>query len=466
MSNLETLGSNNTMTLWTWPWTSSRRPVRNRSQQRLSRTPTAHSNGNNNNTRFMYTLKYTLILLAVFVVLSWISQEYENSHYYLMDNIIAEASTKQPGDLGMAVLVAGSTQRFLFDSFVEHVANANAKPKPNAPGKVHIDYFSILTLKAGPAFRQAEGYMGHLAGRDKSFDGILATVEPRKLALIRREMINTMTRALAVENTNTHIRALRILADPIEYDAVLDPARDREKVRFDAEQKEKKDASKTFDVFAQFPMMDKREKALVRTRAGNKNIIRLFLAQESLYKTEFLSYEKEKEPGFYDYLLILRDDTLWLGDFDLRAIIATDPTADAYVLSCDAREPELLPPEINDHGILIRRKYAHLIGAYVAAMTAFDLYDCHDSVTEWLGKNRGCNSEMVLKYILDTNHVKVKRIPQSMIPFQRSVLIDGNFNKDNPGEDYYCYHKFCQSYAEPLVLPPDLQKCKALTFDS
>jgi len=42
-------------------------------------------------------------------------------------------------------------------------------------------------------------------------------------------------------------------------------------------------------------MMDLRPKAFVRTKAGNKNMIRLFLALESLYTTEFLDYERSQQ---------------------------------------------------------------------------------------------------------------------------------------------------------------------------
>jgi len=197
----------------------------------------------------------------------------------------------------------------------------------------------------------------------------------------------------------------------------------------------------------------------------------LFLALESLWKNEFLDYEKKKQQqskskSKYDYVLILRDDTLWLADFDLEKVIATDPTADAYILSCDGRDPKMLPPEWNDHGILIRRSKADIVGEYVSAMTAsFDtLTECHNSVTPWLGKNRGCNSEMILKHILslEVNNIKVKLVPQSVLPFERAVLIDNNNNDDT--DDYYCYHKFCQSIQEPLQLPSEIRKCKDLTF--
>jgi len=358
----------------------------------------------------------------------------------------------------LAVLVAGSTQRFLFDSFVEHVAGA-ALQKINKA--VDIDYFAILTLKSGPAFRQDAGYMGHLAGHDNIFKAILGNSSNNKdpVDAIQSQMMNIMTSALSsiTKNSNTNIRALRLLGEPIEDDPILD----------DVRKKEEKLASQNsngneepFDLFRQFPMMDRRQKALTRTQAGNKNMIRLFLALESLWNTEFVDFERKREGGNYDYVLILRDDTLWLDDFDLHKVIATDPSADAYILSCDARQPQMLPPELNDHGILISRNKASVMGKYVSAMASLDLHKCHESVEEWLGKERGCNSEMILKHVLESNQIKVKLVPQSVLPFERAVLIDGESN----GDDYYCYHKFCQSIDQPLELPPEIKKCKELTF--
>lgn len=384
----------------------------------------------------------------------------------------------------MAVLIAGSTERFLFDSFVKHVADT---PSSGAP--INIDYFAILTMQSGPAFRQDDGYMGHLAGHDKLFGRILATSEESSLEKIHKRLMNAMLNAVMFSSEksktiNTNIVALRLLEEPIEDDPVLDRAWSRERHRFEEEQKSgtKHEAMAGFDLFRQFPMMDKREKALGRTHAGNKNMIRMFLALESLYKTEFLSYEKTQkhqlkqlpEPRYYyDYVLILRDDTLWLGDFDLHKVIATDPTADAYILSCDARDPKMLSPEINDHGILIRRDRAVFVGEYVSTMAALDLQECHDSVTEWVGKERGCNSEMILKYVLEKHEIKVKLVPQSLLPFERSVRIDGksaqtgdNKNGGGGNDDFYCYHKFCQSVDEPLELPSEIQRCKELTFSS
>ena len=281
--------------------------------------------------------------------------------------------------------------------------------------------------------------------------------------------------------TTTKIRALRLLEEPMEDDPVLDEMRKKQ------QQSSSSSSSPRDEIFQQFPMMDKREKALARTQAGNKNIVRLFLALESLWDNEFLEQEAKLRNNnnnnnnnhyYYDYVLILRDDTLWLDDFDLQRVVATDPTADAYVLSCDARTPTMLPPEINDHGILIKRHKASVLGRYVSAMASVDLQECHNHVQKWVGEDRGCNSEMILKHVLEHHDIKTKLVPQSLLPFERAVLVDGKSQgsslssssslrqggNHHKAEDFYCYHKFCQSVDQPLVLPSEIQQCKELSF--
>ena len=121
--------------------------------------------------------------------------------------------------------------------------------------------------------------------------------------------------------------------------------------------------------------------------------------------------------------------------------------------------------KINDHGILVKRDKASVLGEYVSAMASLNLQKCHDSVVQWLGKERGCNSEMILKHVLESNQIKIQLVPQSLLPFERAVLIDGNSH--SAGEkDFYCYHKFCQSVDAPLQLPSTMQRCKDLKFPS
>jgi hypothetical protein len=213
-------------------------------------------------------------------------------------------------------------------------------------------------------------------------------------------------------------------------------------------------------LFAQFPMKDERTKALEQTKAGNKNMIRLFLLLELLWKQDVLVAERQQGRP-YDYVMLARDDTLWLDDFSLQTVIQINPDADAYILSCDAREPQMLPPEINDHGVLLKRETAgDILGQYVTTLVKqTDLNACHTSVEAWLGRERGCNSEMILKHVLKESNLSVQLVPQSALPFERAVLVE-----HNNGKKEYCFHKFCQSKDSPLQLPPGMKKCKDIPF--
>jgi len=523
-------GNNNMASLWTWPWSKSSRTLSMTTIKQRSLLTINNKISNRNGGRAGKSIIHLIsFFILSIIILFWRADNESIQISYLTDVIIEKEKDREPATsietkTNLAVLVAGSTQRFLFHSFVDHVI------KP-CPSNVSIDYFAILTMKSGPAFRQEDGYMGHLVGRDKMFENILLTTADQQnnnnhiqsVDVVQNSMIEVMTKAIeenkksrtttttTAATATANVRALRLLEEPIEDDPILVNVRIRE---FNKEQQENNSntnnnqdsnkeettvVSSSYDLYQQFPMMDLRPKAFVRTKAGNKNMVRLFLALESLYKTEFLDYERSQKMKerirqqqqkrnsgqqlpqhhhqsyhYYDYVLILRDDTLWLEDFDLNAIINSDPTADAYILSCDGRTPTMLEPEMNDHGILIRRDKADIVGKYISSMAKADLHKCHHSVEPWLGKERGCNSEMILKFILqEVNNLKIKLISQSLLPFQRSVLIqndDTNNNSNKQGDDddndYYCYHKFCQSMDNPLQLPNDIKKCKELKFEA
>ncbi|OEU08263.1 hypothetical protein FRACYDRAFT_250051 [Fragilariopsis cylindrus CCMP1102] len=506
-------GSNNSTSLWTYPW---------RTTQQTQNYYNNSSSKSRNNTRSgsMTMIKQRsstpngmsirngiLFILCLFILISFFlfRQMDENMQTYLLDlNVVDVATTvenkiNKNKNLKLAVLVAGSTQRFLFDSFVEHVvkptsnSNSNSNNSNSGSVDVDIDYFAILTLKSGPAFRQEDGYMNHLTGHDKMFQNINFNFSNTNDSVesIQKSMYDTMTNAIKdVKGTTnsgssgntggtTTLRALRLLEEPIEKSAILDDVTIRERKKWNNNANNNAKDNAEYDLYAHFPMKDYRPKAMVRTKAGNKNMIRLFLALESLYDTEFLHYEKKEKSTnyYYDYVLILRDDTLWLNDFDLQAVLQSDSTADAYILSCNHRQPPMLLPEMNDHGILIKRNKANIVGKYITSLSEYpkiNLNECHESVEQYMGKNngdRGCNSEMLLKFILEKNKINVKLVDQSLLPFQRSVLIhnqekenENDNDNDNDNDDYYCYHKFCQSIENPLQLPNNIKKCKELLF--
>jgi hypothetical protein len=355
-----------------------------------------------------------------------------------------------------------------------------------------VDYFVWLTVNAGPGFRQVQqqqtqqsaiaanannkkgNYMNYLTydpvirpAFESTEDHNIKNEQPTIYTDLHRLMTSTIRQATKVmtssnidENkgvdSTVNLRTLRVLMDPLEDGPVLDELRQR-----------LQDASSSSSLYDVFPMIDHRPHAKDRTRIGNKNMIRLFLAIETLWDEHVVKTEHELQQQ-YDYVLILRDDTYWIDDFDLERVIQTNPKADAYVLSCNARQPSMLPPELNDHGILIKRSTAHVVGKYLTSMVrspsasskGYMLDECHKSVQRYVGSDRGCNSEMILKYILQKNNVTVQLVPQSVMPFERSVIVKHHQDVGSDSHEEYCLHKYCQSLEEPLKLPPDLRHCK------
>ena len=410
-----------------------------------------------------------------------------------------QESSSSPSSLSLAIIVAGSTKRFLFNSTVHHVM----KPKNSGTKPVVMDYYVWLTMNAGPGFRQSTtsttssdssggdttprkgNYMNHLSydpvlrpifessQSDESGDSSFQRLEHVRTNL-QKVMADTIQQVTASPSTlpskKANLRTVQLLENPLEDGPIVDELR-RRKIQNDGNNNDKESSSSIYD---SFPMVDDRPQAKDRTRIGNHNMVRLFLAIESLWDGYVVKTESETNRR-YDYILILRDDTYWIGDFDLQRVINTNPKADAYVLSCNARQPALLPPEINDHGILIKRSKAHVVGKYLSSMVHADLNECHRSVRSFVGAERGCNSEMILKYILHKNNVTVQLVPQSVLPFERSAIVNHNHDegdnnnnnnsKDNGDNGYeYCLHKFCQSREQPLQIPTDLRRCKDITI--
>jgi hypothetical protein len=204
-----------------------------------------------------------------------------------------------------------------------------------------------------------------------------------------------------------------------------------------------------------FPALDLRTS---RTAIGNRNMLKHFSGLQYIWDTALLPLEYSVGKQ-YDYVMIVKDDTLWLNDFVMDKLLAVNPSADAYVLSCNARSPPLMPQEICDHGIVIKRPKAAVIGRYLSSLLAADLEGCHESVRDILKGDRGCNSEMIMKWIFQHNNITVQKVPQSLYPFERAVAV----RKDD-GTVQHCFHKFCQSKEEPLQIPDDIRMCRDLDF--
>jgi len=176
-----------------------------------------------------------------------------------------------------------------------------------------------------------------------------------------------------------------------------------------------------------------------QSRTENANRMRLFLNIKQLWSKVI---DTEKADGKrYDAFLFLRDDTMWLKGFDLNRLLAEGP-ADLHVPSCDARIPPMHVAEINDHIAAVSREKVDMFGNYFDRLFSAKLDECENGLDLPL---RGCNSEMILKWILRKGGIVTLEVGQDMIPFQRGANIETDSGVTQ------CFHKYCQSQTNQLV---------------
>jgi hypothetical protein len=199
-----------------------------------------------------------------------------------------------------------------------------------------------------------------------------------------------------------------------------------------------------------FPTFDVRnEKIRYRTANANRNILRMHRAIQSLWAS---AVKWEEEESFnYDFVFFLRDDALWLSDFNLNPFISMR-SGDFFTPSCDARDQPMDSNELNDYIVISRRSAVGTFGNFYSKLFDIDPKACMGRLSQAITKNgsRGCNSEMLLKWVTDEDGLKVKKISQDLLPFQRSVNI-----KLPSGSNRQCFHKFCQSKFDPWTPTPD-----------
>ena len=192
-----------------------------------------------------------------------------------------------------------------------------------------------------------------------------------------------------------------------------------------------------------------------RVADANRNILRLFRALELLW---WQMQSVEAAGGWlYDYAFFLRDDIWWIRNFNLSRLLLNSTAADAYVLSCDARSPPMLPSERNDHAVLLRRAHAAVYGEYYSSLFTPRMRACRVELSK-KPFSRGCNSEEMFKWALTGAELRVREVGQALLPFQRSAHV-----RTQRGV-VACFHKFCNSFADPL--PPSslagVPRCNSL----
>lgn len=356
-------------------------------------------------------------------------------HWYFsrLGNCRTDLTEEKPT---IALLVAGSAKRYVFSGVVDNLIKPLVKNRNNI-----VDYYLMLSVKQGLAYRSSDEYMKH-----QTFDPVFSEISTEKdsdkvTAFLFDKIRNT------ISMSGANVGGIHIQPQPMK----LDPANLRKR------QLEAKKARPKEDSYYRFPTLDLRPEFRRRTAVANRNIFKLYLGLQKLWEKHLIASETYVGVR-YDYVMVLRDDVTWLDEFDLQKLIDTNPSADAYVLSCDMRDPPIIANEYNDFGLVMKRKKASIIGRYFDQLLKTDLEACHKSVKGMVPANTGCNSGMLFYWIMQQNNVTVQRVSQSVFPIERTLNIKLNNTEQN------CIHRMCQSRESPLQIPSNMESCDKMVM--
>jgi hypothetical protein len=333
----------------------------------------------------------------------------------------------------IAIMVAGVAKRFMFTGLIDHVIKPLVQEQ-----STNVDYYLMLSVKQGLAYRTDDTYMRHQTF-DPAFAKMVGVKDAEKVTYYLYDRIRDN-----ITQSGANVGGIHIQPSPMK----LDPPELRKKQLLAKRARPKEDS------YYRFPTLDLRPEYRRRTAVANRNIFKLYLGLQKLWEKHLVTAEQYMGVK-YDYVMILREDAKWLSDFHLEKLIAFNPKADAYVPSCDIGNPKLAPMALCDHGIVIRREKAAVVGRFFQQLLETDLNGCHESVIGIAPNNTGCNSGMIFQWVLEQNNVTVQPVPQSLLPFERSMVI--GFKE---GETETCIHKFCQSKKDPLMIPTNLRICR------
>eukprot|EP00557_Chaetoceros_sp_GSL56_P003286 CAMPEP_0176499560 /NCGR_PEP_ID=MMETSP0200_2-20121128/12997_1 /TAXON_ID=947934 /ORGANISM="Chaetoceros sp., Strain GSL56" /LENGTH=1200 /DNA_ID=CAMNT_0017897997 /DNA_START=264 /DNA_END=3866 /DNA_ORIENTATION=+ len=327
--------------------------------------------------------------------------------------------------LNVAVIVAGTLKRFMLDSTLRNAVG------PMSDLGVSVDYFVSLTTAPAKAYRSSSVYIEHLQP-----DPLLPVPTLDDFVDVEESIRMRVARERAKVGALAITKEIDIDTEPMLVN--------RRKLTLKKHPNEDPDQ--------RFPILDDRnDDTSQRTANANRNLLRLHFAIQNLWEAVT---RREKEENFrYDYVMFLRDDTLWLDEFDINNVISTD--ADVIIPSCDARDPPLHESEFNDHILISRRDTADVFGEYYSKLFDTDVSACMEQLPDEISQDgkRGCNSEMLLKWIVGKENMRVSKLGQGLLPFQRSANV-----KLPGGLTIQCFHKFCQSKKDPMIITDDRLK--------
>ena len=332
----------------------------------------------------------------------------------------------------VALFIAGTAKRYVFQGLTEHFIKPLVEQQ-----NTNVDYFLMLSVKQGLAYRSSDEFIKYQT-YDPAFKEISAERDSSTVtAYLFDEIRNSIT------HSGASVGGIHIQPQPMK----LDPSQLRSR------QIEAKKARPREDSYYRFPTLDLRPEFRRRTAVTNRNLFKLYLGVQKLWD-KHLTASETHVGVIYDYVILLKDDATWLADFNLQKLLDTNPHADAYVLSCDQRDPPIIAKEYSDIGIVIKRNKAKVLGRYFEEILHTNLQECHDSVKDMVPSDTGCNNGMLLYHILKKNNVIVERVPQSVFPIERT------FNLLRPnGTTARCIHSVCQSSESPLEIPDNVKNC-------
>lgn len=354
-------------------------------------------------------------------------------HWYFsrLGNCRTDLSDDKPT---IALLVAGSAKRYVIDGMTEHFIKPLVEKQ-----NTKVDYYLMLSVKQGLAYRSSDAYM-KFHTFDPLFDEIMSEKDSGAVTAFLFDKIRNM-----ISLSGANVGGIHIQPQPMK----LTPPQLRKK------QLTAKKARPKEDSYFRFPTLDLRPEFRRRTAVTNRNLFKLYLGLQKLWEKHLIASETYVGVT-YDYVMVLREDVLWLDDFNLQKMIATNPSADAYVLSCDMRDPPIITNEYSDYGIVIKREKATIIGKYFEEILKADLDGCHESVKGMVPAGTGCTSGMLFYWIMKQKNVTVQRVPQSVFPIERALNLSMNNTKE------ICIHRLCQSEESPLKIPDNLQICSEI----
>eukprot|EP00594_Rhizosolenia_setigera_P001753 CAMPEP_0178952834 /NCGR_PEP_ID=MMETSP0789-20121207/8074_1 /TAXON_ID=3005 /ORGANISM="Rhizosolenia setigera, Strain CCMP 1694" /LENGTH=730 /DNA_ID=CAMNT_0020634007 /DNA_START=115 /DNA_END=2304 /DNA_ORIENTATION=- len=272
-------------------------------------------------------------------------------------------------DTKVAVVVAGSIQRFMFESTRKSVLQYFGEKE------ISMDFYVSLETTQTKAYRFPFGQ-----SLSSAFDDNADIEEFMRSEIGRSSSTGTIQIQDRINIDNEPLlkarRAKALIDNPNE------------------------------DPDLRFPLFNvQSEKIGFRTANTNRNLLRTYLTIQKLWE-KVLKWERE-EHFKYDYVLFLRDDTFWSDSLQLFDKHVEED--DVFIPACDTSKSTVDGAEINDHILISKRNVADIFGNYYNNLFNANIEGCMGRLSDKLraDRRRGCSSEMLLKWVTDAREVKM-----------------------------------------------------------